>query len=238
MANKTNINVNSKVSKKVEIKCLMCPKKKGSIRIEDAAQCLGCKNYMHQGCTKRTITNFDGSFQYCCGIKSLNDHNDDDDTVNLEDGIEKNPDIDVNISLKENESLKIDDSKVDDSLKPLLSAIQETIRSELNKVSSKIINIDKNLMRYNENLNKIVHRLDYIDSKVTDITQRIINLESKQMDFTQEVFIEVKERISKESNIIVYKYQDSIDAHKTDIIEIKEIFKNLHFLLIKYQLQD
>ena len=214
---------------KVEVKCVMCPRKKGSIRIQHAVQCLGCKKYMHQGCTKRTETNFDGSFQYCCGKRSL--------TVNIESDdeseFENNSALDKNKSNSDEVALKVDDSNLDESLKPLLKAIQESIKTEISKLSNKIQKIDKNLENNNQNLNKIVVRLNHIDNKVSDITQRIINLETKKMDITHEVYTEVKERLSKESNIIVYNYQDSLNANKNDIIEAKELLKNAPFSTVR-----
>ena len=202
----------------IKEKCLMCPRK-GFIRINDALQCLGCNKYIHQGCRKKTHVNYDGSFQYCCGKKNLF----------LIDSDEKKDEDNTSLGSDNEKSEEVDSSSVDPSLKPLLTAIQQSLKSEISQLSSKISRIDINLKGFNENMNGLNMRIESIDTKVIDVVQRVKSIEEHKMNITQEVFIEVKERLLKECNFIVYKFQDSSTAHKTDLDKIKNILKDAPF---------
>lgn len=99
-------------------------------------------------------------------------------------------------------------SQLDPSSKSLFLLLKNSFDSRFDK-------IDSSLCTINDDINLSSQRLTKLEDKVEVLEEAILG---------ETIYVEVKERLLKEKNFIIYNYPDSVNASTVDLANIKKIF--------------
>ena len=114
-------------------------------------------------------------------------------------------------------------SNIDPTLKPLWALIESKLNSSLDTIDGRFNELETKLENKIELLAKstsiLEDKCDLIDNRINSIEDNIGSL-------SQTTISEVKEMIQREKNIILFEFEDSINAAKEDLIKVKDIFTN------------
>lgn len=183
--------------------CLYC---NGNAIVANGVQCMKCNGLYHKRCAQRCLTDVKGIYSKCCG-----DDNSQFSSCESLSSVSpnKNKTIDdsqVNeISEAEEIELAQAEAGLDDTLKPLWKLMQ-----------SRFLKIDGGLGNVSSTLNTTVKRVDRID-------KRVKALEDSVLQAPEDVYREVKERMMREKNFIIFNADDGKDAATNDLPSLMKI---------------
>ncbi|KAJ8685894.1 hypothetical protein QAD02_021687 [Eretmocerus hayati] len=197
-----------------------CPNKGPLEENENYAKCEQCATTYHPSCGEKADLRDDGSFRKCCPEKDFRpDHSNKklihDDIIKLAtDDASKNDrsadsDSDNSIvSYKTNDDL--------DATDDLLTQMRKLMKGELERSTSNIKNnIDMKTEAISSKIDKLSERVDDLEHDIDDLNSRVTVLESAkhnhQIELNDILVDEIKERIYRERNVIIFGIQESED---------------------------
>lgn len=186
------------------LKCLYC---KGNAVISNGVQCKNCDGLYHKRCAARCATDVIDVFNKCCGqnlsgassyesVSSNNSPN--NDMINDFDNLPAN-------DLADATELAEVEAELDDKLKPLWKLME-----------NRFFKLDGGLSNVCSTLNFTVKRVDKID-------KRVRALEESARGTHENIYQEVKDRIMRERNFIIFNADDGPNASNNDLPSLKRI---------------
>ena len=192
---------NSSINK---FKCYLCPAK--SYMKDEGVKCSKCTARYHKACAKRANKQSDGSYVSCCGKSSQSTSNN-----NL------SPDV-------MNEGLNSDEFKQFAPLWAVLKPYLDSYTSSFQKIDSEINKHSKMFADMVDRIDENDERIDAITDELHQLRDQICNNDPLR---DQRIIQEMVEQKKRESNFLLFNFQDSKEAYKSDTKSIKELLGKL-----------
>lgn len=187
-------------------KCVYCNK---SVTVNNAVKCSKCNSYYHSECS--TIVNIkpDGSFAHCCNKRYSNINRNSQQFSSSSSG---RPPVHRTSNISGTDS----DNRID-NLDPSAKALWNLIDDRFKKQNIRLDDICDSIDNLSAAVTSINDRIDKLEDRVTA-------LENNSDHMEHSVAMEIRDIIRREKNIIIYDFMDSADAHKTDLLNVQNIF--------------
>lgn len=183
----------------------MCKSKQDAINVDEATECTGCGSLFHSSCAQKATKNTSGAFTVCCGqdqsFKSSQQLGRTGSTRQLRSGKQ------TQVANRNNQDIGADDlSSLDPKLIPLW-----------NLINGKFNNIDLKLNDIYDCIDLTKQRMDTLEVRVDSLEETISKRDDNMID-------EIRERLIKEKNFIIFNLPDSVHANKTDLATVQNLF--------------
>lgn len=181
------------------VKCVLC-KNKGDIILADAVKCI-CGKYYHKGCIGRATPLPNGGYQQCCVRKPK----------------PNNPTSSGNMSSNESTSSESNNDATLSLLDPSLQVLWQLLQPKFDHLTSKVESIESKMDNIIISIENNTARIDALEEKVEVIESKLS---------CDAMYNEIKDRLVREKNFIMYNAPDSIDANSTDKVFLQQLLAN------------
>ena len=112
---------------------------------------------------------------------------------------------------------------LDPTLKPLWSLIESKLNSSLATIDDRFRDVEATL---ENKIDLLVKYTSALEDKSDAMEDRINSMEANIQALSFTTVSDVKDMIQRQKNIILYEFEDSVNAVSEDLIKVQNIFKN------------